>query len=104
MMGRSDRHAFFERIVAMRDGYLASPDGYRSVISIADAIRCGDAIMTADELDAEPWVPEPDQVNVDVAGAGLDHPGHPRRFASDLWPRPVRSSRSLRLRDEADRG
>jgi hypothetical protein len=39
-----------------------------------------------------------------VAGAGPDHPGHPRPFASDLWPRPLRSSRSLRLRDEADRG
>jgi hypothetical protein len=103
-MGRSERHAFFEQIVAMRAGYLASPDDRRAVLSIADAIRYGEAIMIAVELDAEPWLPEPDQVNDDVAGAGPDHPGHPRRFASDLWPRPIRSSRSLRLRDEADRG
>ena len=103
-MGRSERHAFFERTVAMRDGYRASPDDRRAVLSISDAIRYGEAIMAAVELDAEPWVPEPDQVDVDVAGAGPDHPGHPRRFASDLWPRPIRSSRSLRLRDDADRG
>ena len=102
-MGRSERRAFFERIVAMRDRYLASPGDHRAVLAIADAIRYGEAIMTAVELDAEPWLPEPDQVNVE-AGAGPDHPGHPRRFASDLWPWPIRSSRSLRLRDEADRG
>jgi hypothetical protein len=103
-MGRSERHAFFERIVALRDGYLATPDDRRTVLSIADAIRYGEAIVTAIELDAEPWLPEPDQVNIKVPGAGPDHLGHPRRFASDLWPRPIRSSRSLRLRDEADRG
>ena len=103
-MGRSERHAFFERIVAMRDGYLASPDGHRAVLSIADAIRYGEAIMTAVELDAGPWLAEPGQVNVESAGDGPDHPGHVRRFASDLWPWPIRSSRSLRLRDEADRG
>ena len=107
-MGQSERHAFFERIVAMRDGYRASPDDGRAVLSISDAIRYGEAIMTAveldAELDAEPWLREPDHVDVDVAGAGPNHPGHPRRFASDLWPRPIPSSRSLRLRDEADRG
>jgi hypothetical protein len=101
-MGWSERHAFFERIVAMRDGYRASPDDHGAVLSIADAIRYGEAIMTVVELDAEPWLAEPDQVNVDEAGAGRDHQGHPRRFASDLWPRLIRSS--LPRRDEADRG
>lgn len=103
-MAGSQSHEFFERIVAMRDGYLASPDDRRGVLSIVDAIRYGEAIMTAVELDAEPRIPEPDQVDIDVTGDGPDHPGHPLRFASDLLPRPIRRSDLLRRRAETDRG
>ena len=77
-MSRSERHAFFERIAAMRDGYLASPDDQRWVLSISDAIRYGEAIMTAVELDAEPWLAEPDQVDVEVTGEEPDQTGHVR--------------------------
>jgi hypothetical protein len=103
-MGRSERHTFFERIVAMRDGYPASAADRDAILSIGDAIRYGEAIMTAVELDAEPWLIEPDSVEVDTAGEGPGHPGHVRRFASDLLPRSMRSSRSLHRRNETDRG
>jgi hypothetical protein len=93
-MGRSERDAFFERLVAMRDGYAVGVDDRASVLSVADAIRYTEAILVAIELDAEPWVAEPEHTFVDGAG---DEPGLPPygpRFASDLWPWPTRPSRS----------
>jgi hypothetical protein len=89
-MDRPGRSEFFERLVAMRDGYPGEGDDRGSALSIADAIRYVDAILTAIEIDTEPWVPEPDHAFVDGAGdePGLPPPGP--RFASDLWPGPTR--------------
>jgi hypothetical protein len=101
-MARSERDAFFERLVAMRDGYGADDADRGSALSIGDAIRYADAIMAAVELDAEPWVAEPDHAFVDGAG---DEPGLPHgpRFASDLWPWPIRRSRTTANQDDVDR-
>jgi hypothetical protein len=101
-MDRPERNAFFERLVAMRDEYAAGDDDRGSVLSTDDAIRYVHAILTAIELDAEPWVPEPDHVFVDGAGdePGLPPPGP--RFASDLWPWPTRRSRTPGRRDDIE--
>ena len=99
-MARSERGAFFERLVAMRDGYAAAAADRAAVLSIDDAIRYTEAILNAVELDAEPWVAEPDHPFVDGAG---DEPGLPPygpRFASDLWPWPNRRARTSASHDE----
>jgi hypothetical protein len=98
-MSRSERTAYFERLVALRDGYGAATDDRRAVLSIADAVRYAEAIMTAVELDAEPWVAEPDDAVPDRS----DERGHPHgpRFASDLWPWPTRRLRTARRDDVA---
>jgi hypothetical protein len=59
-MGWSERHAFFERIVEMRDRYAVGHDR-AGVLSIADAILYVEAVMTAVELDVEPWLADPDE-------------------------------------------
>jgi hypothetical protein len=64
-MGRSERHDYFERLVALRDGYAASRDDREAVLSMADAVRYAEAIMTAAELDVEPWLAEPDEAFAD---------------------------------------
>jgi len=96
-MSRPERTAYFEQLVALRDGYGAAADDRRAVLSIADAVRYAEAIMTAVELDAEPWVAEPDAVP-DRSG---EH-GHPHgpRFASDLWPWPTRRLPTQAKRDD----
>ncbi len=90
----------------MRDGYVASDDDRVAVLSIADAIRYTEAIMTAVELDAESWRAEADETGAhDTADPSDGGPARsPRltRFASDLWPWPTRSSRSLGRRPEVD--
>jgi hypothetical protein len=100
-MARSEHNAFFERLVAMRDGYGSGDADRGSALSIGDAIRYAEAIMTAVELDAEPWVAEPDRPFVDGAG---DEPGLPHgpRFASDLWPWPIRRFRATANQDDID--
>ena len=93
-MGRSERHDLFERMIALRDAYPGSDDDRTGVLSIADAVRYGEAVMTAVELDVEPWVADPDDAAADEASA--DAVGGPspapmtrtQRFASDLWPWP----------------
>jgi hypothetical protein len=82
--GRSDRHAFFERIVALRDGYALSEDDRDGVLSIADAIRYSEAVLTAVELDIEPWLAEPDECFAADATHGSIQPSRGRPFASDL--------------------
>lgn len=99
-MNRSERDAFFERLVAMRDGYGADNADFGSALSIGDAIRYTEAILTAIELDAEPWVAQPAHAFVDGAG---DEPGLPPygpRFASDLWPLPSRRPRTSARHDD----
>jgi hypothetical protein len=91
----SERHAFFERLVALRDGYAASTDDRVAVLSIADAIRYAEAILTAIELDIEPWLAELDEAFSAGPPDGAIHPSRGRRFASDLLSGPHRSSRSL---------
>ena len=89
-MGRSERDAYFERLVAMRERYAESDDDRGVALSIDDAIRYAEAIMTAVDLDAEPWMAALNHSFVDGAGdePGLPPPGP--RFASDLWPWPSR--------------
>jgi hypothetical protein len=82
--GWSKRHAFFERMIALRDGYALSDDDRVGVLSIADAIRYAEAILTAVELDIEPWLAEPDECFADAPNDGTVHPSRGRRFASDL--------------------
>jgi hypothetical protein len=96
-MSWTERQAYFERLVAMRDWYAGSCDDRVAVLSIDDAIRYAEAIMTAIELDAEPWLAE-------VGGTPRSRARSPRlsRFASDLLPWQTRSSRSLGRRPEID--
>ena len=84
MTGWSERHAFFERLVAMRDGYGASSDDRDVVLSIADAVRYAEAILTAIEFDIDPWLAELDEAYGGEASDGTVHPSRRRRFASDL--------------------
>jgi len=92
-MGWSERHALFERLLALRDGYPMSNDR-TGVLSIADAIRYAEAIMAAASVDPESRTAQP----VDsVAIEALDLPAHPprsRRLASDPLPPPIRYVRS----------
>jgi hypothetical protein len=90
-MGWSERHALFERLLAMRDRYPISDDR-TSVLSIADAIRYGEAVMTAVELDVEPWLAELDQAFADEDAGPPARLTRQRRFASDLWPWPSPST------------
>ena len=101
-MDRPERTEFFERMVAMRDGYPGDGDDHASALSIEDAIRYVDAILSAIEIDTEPWVPEPDHAFVDGAGdqPGLPPPGP--RFASDLWPSPTRRFRMTAGQDDLE--
>ena len=101
-MDRPERTEFFERLVAMRDGYPGDSDDRGSALSIDDAIRYVHAILTAIEIDTEPWVPEPDLGFVDGAGdePGLPPPG--ARFATDLWPWPIRQFRTTAGPDDLE--
>jgi hypothetical protein len=93
-MGWSERHTFFERIVAMRDDYAAHTDR-AGVLSVADAILYAEAVMTAVELDVEPWLIDLDRAVVDgfAAGAGSNgfdvSPGsaRPPRRTGSAWRR-----------------
>jgi hypothetical protein len=98
-MSWTERQAYFERLVTMRDRYAESDDDRLPVLSIGDAIRYTEAIMTAIELDAEPWLANNAS---DGPGRGPAHSPRLPRFASDLWPWPTRSSRSLGRRPEID--
>lgn len=100
-MGWTERQAFFERIVAMRDSYLTSADDRRGVLSIADAIRYAETVMAAIELDIDPWLAQLDEAfgNDAIHGRWGPLPGH--RSASDRLPLPTRSKGVLGA-DEAD--
>jgi hypothetical protein len=98
----SEPHAFFERLVALRDGYAASTEDRVEVLSIPDAIRYAEAIMTAIELDIEPWLAELDEAFSTKQPDAPIVPSRGRRFASDLLEGPYGSSRSLRRRPEVD--
>jgi hypothetical protein len=98
----SERHAFFERLVALRDGYAASTDDRVAVLSIADAIRYAEAILTAIEVDIEPWLAELDETFSDQPRDGSIRPSRGQRFASDLLSGPRRSSRSPGRQPEID--
>ena len=107
-MSGTGRQVDFERLIAMRDGYARADDDRVAVLSIDDAIRYTEAIITAVELDAEPWTAAMDEASAKDAG---DRPaGRPvrsprlTRFASDLLPWQTRSSRSLGRRPDIDRG
>ena len=87
-MSGTGRQVDFERLIAMRDGYARADDDRVAVLSIDDAIRYTEAIMTAVELDAEPWTAAMDEAS--AKGAGDRPAGRPvrsprlTRFASDL--------------------
>jgi hypothetical protein len=86
-MGWSERQSWFERLLALRAGYPQSDDR-TGVLSVADAIRYVEAVMSAAELDDEPW-----QANLDEADPGARQEpaidlSREHRFASDLWPWP----------------
>lgn len=108
MMDWSERQAWFERLLVLRDGYVRSDDRVGD-LSIADAIRYVEAVMAAVDLDTEPWVLEPDGAaprgpHADTLGenrarrpeamtADPSHrPRYRRAFASDLWPWPTPST------------
>jgi hypothetical protein len=106
-MGRSERNEYFERLVAMRDGYGASADDRAAVLAVDDAVRYAEAVMTAVEHDDEPWHAEIEETAAYEAREAREsaslregrHAGdvpHLPRFASDLWPWPIRSLRSPR--------
>jgi hypothetical protein len=57
-MDRTERHAFLERLIAMRADYRAVGDEQRGVLSIADAVLYAEAVMAAVASDAEPWLVE----------------------------------------------
>jgi len=46
-MGRSERRTYFERLCSLRDGYAASADDRRGVLSIDHAMLYAEAVMTA---------------------------------------------------------
>ena len=98
----SERLAFFERLVALRDGYAASTDDRTVVLSIADAIRYAEAILTAIDIDIEPWLAELDEAFSAEPPDGPIHPSRGRRFASDLLSGPHLSTRSLGRKPEID--
>ncbi len=103
VMGWSERHDFFERLIAMRDDYAASADDRVAVLSMADAVRYAEAILTAVEIDVEPWLVELDEALVEEPATAAD-PSDPASasspprsteraspwpwFATELWPWP----------------
>ena len=104
-MGRAERREYFERLIAMRDGYAGSGDDRRAVLSVDDAIRYVEAILTAVESETEPWLDATDEASADGAGGSVSETPRSRRppgFASDLWPWPTRSRRAFGRHRERD--
>ncbi|MBA2382144.1 MAG: hypothetical protein H0V73_08545 [Chloroflexi bacterium] len=54
-MSASVNHDHFERLVALRYGYLSSADDRASVLSIEDAVTYAEAVMAAAALRIGPW-------------------------------------------------
>lgn len=99
-MSRFDRSIWFERLVALRDGYGQWADDTESVISIADVIAYADAVMAAAELADEPGLGEagetataswPDGTPVETRDAHRSvsgsRPGSAARDSADGRPR-----------------
>jgi hypothetical protein len=112
-------------LVGLRDRYAAAADDRRAVLSMADAVRYAEAIMTAIELDAEPWHADRDEASA-AESRGARPAARPAveppatwsaasfaeetedrmdwpRFASDLWPWASPMSRGVDDPDEPDR-
>lgn len=80
-MSRFDRNIWFERLVALRDGYGQWIDDTESVISIADVIAYAEAVLAAREL-ADEALP----VDADETAAPACWPGG-TPVATDEAPR-----------------
>jgi hypothetical protein len=89
-MTPSERHEFFERLLVLRALDRASDVDRQPVISVADAIRYAEAVLTAVELDREPRPADPGAVEfdhfarqVEAAARGREWPApFPRRHPS----------------------
>ena len=88
-MGRYDRNAYFEQLVALKLR-PAGEDDRRSAISIEDAIVYAEAVMLSSELELE--AAAADDAAAVESGAAAD------AAASRTTP-PDRSARSRRLMD-----
>jgi hypothetical protein len=106
-MGWSERHDDFERLIALRDGYAARVDEHVAVLSMADAMRYAEAILTAVEIDVEPWLVELDEAFGDepsaagdasaaTAPSSIERPTPWPWFATELWPWPSPGAESAR--------
>lgn len=104
-MGRSDNSAFLERLIVLRGEYRSSADERHGVLATRDAIAYAEAVMTAVELDVEPWLAELEASLVELCRDVEREPRSPRlglRFASDLWPRPLRPDRPAGAPSDTD--
>ncbi len=115
-MSRFERNIWFERLVALRDGYGEWADDTESVISITDVIAYVEAVLAAAEGADEPWPAEadetvtawwPDGTPVATADAPRtaagSQAGSATRDASDGRPRLGRFFRLPTAADESDR-
>ena len=86
-MTRFERSAYFEQLVVLREQHALSTDRV-SVLSVADAIRYVEAVMTAIALDEEPWQLEPElePATADVKSA-IDAAVHAAPVERE-WPAP----------------
>jgi hypothetical protein len=86
-MTRSERDAFFERLVALRRGYGARLDDRRVVLSIEDAILYAEAVMMAVAVDDEEAWPVDASAAHDAGPAPAGRPAvRPARAPNDPWP------------------
>ena len=99
-MSRLDRNIWFERLLALRDSHGQWVDDTESVISVADVVAYADAVLTAAELDDEPWPAEAGETTIaywpdgtQVGGGDvhrsvlLTQPGPLNRHSADGRPR-----------------
>jgi hypothetical protein len=102
-MGWSERHAHFERLVALHMSYPAHPDDQTGVLSVEDAIIYAEAVMAAASLEIEPWLIELDRVLTEeddaVGDTSLDSPRIvPDGGPAGSNPRPRRPGQAARRR------
>ena len=97
VMTRSDRDAFFERLLALRAAYNGSAEDRLPLLAVADAITYAEAVMDAVMLDAEPWPAKLDASDA-VEGEGEGGPATVELVRGEHeWPAslpPRQSSRS----------
>src|SRR6185369_5924355 len=83
----------------LRSRYGASADDREPVLAIGDAIRYDEAVMTATELEIEPWPAELDAADVTDAADGGDRgaaaPVEAARSERE-WPAPFPRRRRRR--------